>query len=120
MIVTQFGTSPLSVMMDCPMKGYYSVADPGGAPEARPPPSLLKLVKKKMATMWGHKFRESDKFLNPLLLFLPERDSGLLSTNPKDRYNVFLSTYTVMYVSDVKPLVNRWTCICTQDLCCSL
>ena len=33
---------------------------------------------------------------------------------------VFLSTYTVMYVSDVIPLVNRWTCICTQDLCCSL
>ena len=27
--------------------------------------------------------------------------------------NVFLSTYTVMYVSDVIPLVNRWTCICT-------
>ena len=34
--------------------------------------------------------------------------------------NVFLSTYTVMYVSDVIPLVNRWTCICTQALVAAL
>ena len=38
--------------------------DPTGAPEARAPLPLLKLVKKKMATAAGRKFRES---LGPLL-----------------------------------------------------
>ena len=38
----------------------------------------------------------------------------------KGRCNVFLSTYTIRYVSVVIPLGKTWTCICTQERCCSL
>ena len=39
---------------------------------------------------------------------------SLVNMTDDSACNVFLSTCTIMYVSCVIPLVNRWTCICTQ------